>query len=50
MQKQTEVQKGTIIKMVQSPLSIKADNVGTIPKYTTVTRVGLGVENDRNKP
>lgn len=50
MQKQTEVQKGTIIKMVQSPLSIKADNVGTTPKYKTVTRVGLGVENDRNKP
>lgn len=50
MQKQTEVQKGTIIKMVQSPLSIKADNVGITPKYTTVTRVGLGVENDRNKP
>ena len=34
--------------MVQSPLSIKVDNVGTTPKCTTVTRVGLGVENNRN--
>lgn len=49
MQKQTEAQKDTI-KMVRSPLSLKVDNVGTTPKCTTVTRVGLGVENDRDKP
>lgn len=47
--KKTEIQKDTT-KMVQSPLSIKVDNVGITPKCTTVTRVGLAVENDREKP